>query len=165
MDNSCAKIFPGAGSSGAGVPYRRKIHYYETDKMGVVHHSNYIRWMEEARVDLLDRIGCPFTAMEEKGISVPVVSVRCRYLSPLRFDDVVEVALKLEKYTGVRMIFSYEIRHFATGRRCATGKTEHCFLNDRGRITPLASFWSEADEAFRELCQGTAAPAPEKGSG
>ena len=55
--------------------YQHKIQYYETDKMLVTHHSNYIRWMEEARVDFLDRIGWSYMKLEELGIISPVISV------------------------------------------------------------------------------------------
>ena len=49
--------------------YGRKIQYYETDRMGIVHHSNYIRWMEEARIDALAQIGIPYDKIEAAGIS------------------------------------------------------------------------------------------------
>ena len=58
--------------------YTHKVQYYETDKMGCVHHSNYIRWMEEARVELLDRLGIGFSMMETRGIISPVVGIQCR---------------------------------------------------------------------------------------
>ena len=62
--------------------YVHKVHYYETDKMGIVHHSNYIRWMEEARVAMLDRLGVGFAKMEALGIYSPVVGVQCRFHRP-----------------------------------------------------------------------------------
>ena len=52
-------------------PYEHKVQYYETDKMGIVHHSNYIRWMEEARIDFLDQIGWNYKVMEDNGIISP----------------------------------------------------------------------------------------------
>ena len=68
---------------------RRQVTYYETDQMGAVHHSNYIRWFEEARVEFMRGIGLSYRAMEEEGVQVPVVSVSCKYRSPSTFDDVV----------------------------------------------------------------------------
>ena len=53
--------------------YGRKIQYYETDRMGIVHHSNYIRWMEEARIDALAQIGIPYDKIEAAGILIPVL--------------------------------------------------------------------------------------------
>ena len=55
-------------------PYSRRVYYYETDKMGIVHHSNYIRWFEEARVDLIEQAGLPFQLVEEEGLMTPVLS-------------------------------------------------------------------------------------------
>ena len=59
--------------------YEHKIQYYETDKMGITHHSNYIRFIEEARIDWLDRIGWSFAKLESMGLSSPVISVKCEY--------------------------------------------------------------------------------------
>ena len=56
-------------------PYEHKAQYYETDRMGIIHHSNYIRWFEEARVDFLEQIGMPFETVEARGLSSPVLSV------------------------------------------------------------------------------------------
>ena len=62
--------------------YDRVVKYYETDRMGVVHHSNYIRWFEEARVEFMRDIGLPYSHMEDEGIMVPVVTVECKYKNP-----------------------------------------------------------------------------------
>ena len=59
-------------------PYTHKVKYYETDRMGITHHSNYIRWMEEARIDLLEQIGWGLDKIEESRIVSPIVSVECR---------------------------------------------------------------------------------------
>ena len=60
--------------------YRHIVQYYETDKMGITHHSNYIRWMEEARIDFLSKIGWSYAKLEEEGIIFPVVTVECKYM-------------------------------------------------------------------------------------
>ena len=59
--------------------YQHKVQYYETDKMGIVHHSNYIRWMEEARIDFLDSIDFGFAMLESQGVISPVIGVECDY--------------------------------------------------------------------------------------
>lgn len=68
-------------------PYIHKVHYYETDQMKVAHHGNYLHWMEEARVDFLLQLGCPYDKLEEMGIISPIVSVTCNYKSPAFFND------------------------------------------------------------------------------
>ncbi len=71
--------------------FERKINYYETDKMGVVHHSNYIRFLEEARCYLLDKIELPFSLLEENGITIPVLGVNCEYKYHITFGDIIQI--------------------------------------------------------------------------
>ena len=73
--------------------YIHKVQYYETDKMGIVHHSNYIRWMEEARVAFLERIGWSFARLEESGLVSPVTEVSCKYKAPCTFADVITIKI------------------------------------------------------------------------
>ena len=82
------------------APCLHKVQYYETDQMGVVHHSNYIRWFEEARTDLLERAGLGYDKMEERGIMVPVLAVSCEYKSSVRYGESVAIIPKVEAYTG-----------------------------------------------------------------
>ena len=64
-------------------PYSRKVYYYETDKMSIVHHSNYIRMFEEARLDLMDKCGIDYAQIESLGIIMPVLEVTCKYVKSL----------------------------------------------------------------------------------
>ncbi len=110
------------------IRYARKVYYYETDKMGIVHHSNYIRYMEEARVAAMDEIGCGFRSLEEKGFSSPVVEVECRYLQPLRFDDEFTVGVRGRCSTSAVFELFYEIT--CGDALCATGRSSHCFVKN-----------------------------------
>ena len=74
-------------------PYHRKVQYYETDMMGITHHANYIRWMEEARIDFMEQIGFPYAAMEAQGIVSPVKSVSCNYQHPSTFNDEIVITV------------------------------------------------------------------------
>ena len=76
------------------MKYTHKVKYYETDKMGVTHHSNYIRWMEEARIEFLDKIGFSYYKLEEDGIMSPVIGIECDYKATTTFDDEVEIEVK-----------------------------------------------------------------------
>ncbi len=69
------------------TPYRRLVQYYETDRMGIVHHSNYIRWFEEARTDFLRNNGIVYSDLEQSGVMIPVVNVSCRFRTPARYDE------------------------------------------------------------------------------
>lgn len=113
--------------------YEHKVQYYETDRMQVVHHSNYVRWMEEARVEFLERIGASFVTLEEMGIVSPVTEISCRYVNMTRFGDTVKITACLEEFNGVKMQVSYVMENSATGEICCTARSGHCFLQD-GRI-------------------------------
>lgn len=113
--------------------YKHKVQYYETDKMQVVHHSNYIRWMEEARVEFLEKIGASFVSLEEMGIISPVIEVNCRYENMMRFGDTAEIDACLEEFGGVKMLVSYTMRNAETGEVCCEAQSRHCFL-ENGRI-------------------------------
>ncbi len=117
-------------------PYLRRVFYYETDQMAIVHHSNYIRWMEEARTDYMRKNGVDYRAVEAEGIIMPVLSVNCRYRASARYDDPVAIRTVLSSYNGVRARYRYEIRHAETGLLFAQGESEHCFL-DRNSRMPL----------------------------
>ena len=60
------------------IKYSRSVNYYETDQMGIVHHSNYIRYFEEARLHRMDEIGLSYSGLEELGVIIPVTFVDCR---------------------------------------------------------------------------------------
>ena len=110
-------------------PYERSVYYYETDKMGIMHHSNYIRIFEETRIFFLSEAGMPFPEIEARGILMPVLSVECSYLRPLRFGDVFSVELRITAFNGVRLYVEYTVRNKGTGEICAVGKSAHCFTD------------------------------------
>lgn len=110
--------------------YTHTVQYYETDKMGVTHHSNYVRWMEEARVDFLEKKGWPFARLEQEGIISPVLSVECRYKKPSRFSDHVDIEVSVLEFNGVKLKLGY--RMTLGGELICEGETGHCFVNDKG---------------------------------
>ena len=88
-------------------PYKHTVQYYETDRMGITHHSNYIRWMEEARVDFLEQAGWGYDKLEEAGIISPVTSVQCQYKESTTFRDEVEIFVAVKEFKGVRLVLEY----------------------------------------------------------
>ncbi len=133
------------------TPYERKVLYYETDKMGIVHHSNYIRWMEEARLDWMTQIGWDYKSIEDDGIIIPVLSAQAEYKTMCRFGDTVEISVKLTEYTGVRIGFSYEMKDKETGEIRCIGSTSHCLLSDRNKLLFVRKRYPEKDLLFKEL--------------
>ena len=142
-------------------PYQHNAKYYETDQMGIVHHSNYIRWFEEARIDWMKQVGLDYRAMEERGIIIPVVGVQAVYHAMTRFDDTVQITTRLESYTGVRFSFSYEVRDAHSGALRVTGRTDHCFIDAEDRPFPLKKRAPDLDACFRKLA-GMGRPADRK---
>lgn len=118
-------------------PYSHKVQYYETDGMGVVHHSNYIRWMEEARGDFLEQAGLSYAEMEKQGHFSPVLTVSCAYKSSARYGDTVLITTELTEFGSARFTHRYSIVDSITGALRATGETTHCFLNREGRPISL----------------------------
>lgn len=134
--------------------YERAVHYYETDRMDCVHHSNYIRWFEEARGFLMREGGFPYEEMEALGVVSPVLAVRAEYRSMARYGDTVVVETELAEYTGVRARFAYTVRDKATGALRCAGETNHCFLDREGRPVSLKkrlpAFHEKLAAAMRE---------------
>lgn len=127
--------------------YHHRVQYYETDKMGIVHHSNYIRWMEEARVDLLSQIGWAYDRLEEMGIISPVVSVECRYIIPTAFAQDIYIKVTTEEFRGVRLKLKYEMRN-SEGTLVCEGHSEHCFLTPEGSMIRVKTGYPELYEAL-----------------
>ena len=90
-------------------PYEHHAKYYETDQMGIIHHSNYIKWMEEARMDMMEQIGLSYKEMEAMEIISPVLSVEVEYHSMVHFDDTVVIETKVTKYNGCKLEVEYLI--------------------------------------------------------
>ncbi len=109
--------------------YKRQAAYYETDRMGIVHHSNYIRYFEEAKNAFLNEIGCDILEMENQGLIIPNVDAYARYITPIGFSDNFTVETRLTKFNGVRMAFEYTIILDKNNKIAATGHTMHCFAS------------------------------------
>ena len=109
--------------------YIREINYYETDKMGIVHHSNYIRFLEEARCRWMKELGLPMEKLEDLGYTIPTLEVNCKYLYPVTSGDVISIRPYISEYNGVRMTISYEVINTNTNDEVIKAITKHCFTN------------------------------------
>lgn len=128
--------------------YRRNINYYETDQMAIVHHSNYIRYFEEARISFMAQIGCPYDVLEREEIISPVLAVSCRYIHPVRFGETVDIRVSLTKMSKVKCAFSYEVCDSETGEVRAKGESEHGFIDRNGRPVIMQRAKPEFYERF-----------------
>lgn len=133
-------------------PYVHKVNYYETDKMGITHHSNYIRFMEEARVDFLERIGYGFETLEAQGIVSPVTNIECNYKKTTTFADKIEIKVGVLKLTPIRFSIWYEMS--CNGEVAFTGTSSHCFIDLNGRPVILEKkfpeFYNELKKYLKE---------------
>lgn len=135
------------------MSYEHKTQYYETDQMGIIHHSNYIRWFEEARVHLMDQLGFTYAQMEADGIISPVLSVSCQYKTMTHFGDTVVVETQIEKYNGIKLELSYEVRDKETGEVRCLGTSSHCFLDREGKVISLRKGWDIYHQGFQRAVE------------
>lgn len=135
------------------IDFERKINYYETDKMGVVHHSNYIRYMEEARSFWLEKIEMPFSLLEENDITIPVLGVSCDYKYHVTAGDTIVIHTFAKAYSGVRMTIGYEIKEKETGKTVLVGETKHCFTDKKLKPINLKKYAPDFSNKFQNLLE------------
>lgn len=133
--------------------YIHKVKYYETDKMGITHHSNYVRWMEEARIEFLRENNLSYKLLEKSGIISPVLAINCSYTHPTDFDDEIIIETSIKSYSGVRLEFEYVMKNSATGGEVFSGTSKHCFLGNDGKPVILKKQFPEYDKILKELCE------------
>lgn len=131
----------------------RKINYYETDRMGVVHHSNYIRYLEEARTEWLEVLNMPFDLLEKNEITIPVLGVNCTYKYHVTFGDTILIKTYAKEYTGVRMTIGYEVTDKKNGNIVLTGETKHCFTDRNLKPINLKKYAPQFHEKFLKLLE------------
>lgn len=135
------------------MTYEHKIQYYETDQMKIVHHSNYIRWFEEARTDVMERMGFGYDKMEEAGVMSPVLAVNVEYKTMSRYGESVVIDVKVKAYKGVRMTLAYIIKDKATDVIRCLGESKHCFLNMEGKPVSLKKEHPEIHQLLENLLE------------
>ncbi|MDR3350685.1 MAG: acyl-CoA thioesterase [Prevotellaceae bacterium] len=105
-----------------------RVQYYDTDRMGVVHHSNYIRYFETGRTEFIRACGIPYARIEAEGVLMPVISVECRCFLPACYDEVLTVRTKISGEITARICFAYEIYNESAQLVC-TGSTTLAFID------------------------------------
>ena len=115
--------------------YKHEVKYYECDRMGVTHHSNYVRFMEEARVDWLYQLGFGFDKIEAENVFSPVITISCEYKHPTTFKDIIEIEVNISKMTEMKFEFEYTMR--VAGKVVCIGHSSHCFI-ENGRPVAIS---------------------------
>jgi len=131
--------------------YIHKVNYYETDKMGITHHSNYIKWMEEARINFLDQIGFQYSKLENNGIFSPVIGIECDYKKTTTFDDEIIINVEIKEFKGVKLIIKYTMYDTKTNDLVLIGISKHCFVNKDGKPIALKKVFPLFDEKLKKL--------------
>lgn len=121
--------------------------YYETDQMGIIHHSNYYRYFEVARTDYLkDIIGMTYKDIENAGVRMPLTETHCKYKTPALYDDEITITTTVRDMTVVRITFDYVITREKDGALIAEGVTVHAFTNIENRPINLKKFTKDLYE-------------------
>jgi acyl-CoA thioester hydrolase len=118
--------------------HRLRVRFCETDAMGVVHHASYLAYLEEARVEYLRALDRPYDRLRADGIEFPVVEAALQYRRPLRFDDVVDVAVMVGSAGAATFQMNYLVA--CDGQASATGVTVHGVVDERGRPIRLPAW-------------------------
>lgn len=113
-------------------PYTHVVRYYECDRMGITHHSNYIRFMEEARIDWMDQLGFGFERMEAEGVVSPVMAISCLYKRTTTFKDEVQIEVKVKEMSALKISFAYTMK--VGDAIVCTATSTHCFLENNRPI-------------------------------
>lgn len=133
-------------------PYVRKTHYYETDQMGIIHHANYIYWMEEARVDFMEQMGFGYDRAVSTGIDFALLSISCEYKSMVRFGDTVNIQVSISALTASKMTVQYKMTDAATGQLRTVGESTHCYFDaNKKRPVSLKKVLPELYDLFASL--------------
>ncbi len=112
-----------------------RVIYADTDAMAVAYHTNYIKWFEVGRSELLRSIGYPYARMEREGVLLPVAECNCKYKAPAVYDDMLEITARLAAIKGATITLDYEIRRQDTQELLCTGFTKHAVTD--GSFKPI----------------------------
>lgn len=132
-----------------------RVHFYDTDLMGVVHHSNYIRWFETGRVEYLRSIGITLEEMLKDKILFPITEIKAKYFRPAHFDEELELEINALALTKVKMEFNYKIRRKGEEEILVSGYSQNVFTDmNTGKIIRLPDkYFLKLDNAMlEEMC-------------
>ena len=131
--------------------YQHFVQYYETDKMGITHHSNYIRFMEEARLDFFKKLGFDYLEFEKMGLVSPVIGLNnTRFKRSSTVGDTIDIEVSVKAYNSIILTMHYVMKVKDTV--ILEGDSDHCFLNKEGKMLPLGEKkFPELDKKLKDL--------------
>ena len=131
-----------------------RVRFVETDLMGVVHHSNYLRWFEMARVEYLRTADVLLPDLIADGILFPITDVQCKYRQSAYFDEKIRVEARLVDFSRAKLCFAYRVVRETDNVLLAEGTTQNVFTDDKGRIIRLPQLYFDRIEAVRQAENG-----------
>lgn len=120
-----------------------RVRYAETDRMGLLHHANYLVYFEQARTDLLRGLGTNYRDLEDQGYFLVITKVDVKYKRPAHYDDVLTIRTTVVKTSPVRLEHKYEVFDPA-GDLCCEGATTLACVNGEGKIQPMPAWLTQA---------------------
>ena len=115
-----------------------RVRYAETDRMGLLHHANYLVYFEQGRTELLRSRGLTYKELEDQGFLLVLTKVEVRYRSPARYDDLLKLRTSVVRTTAVRIDHRYEL--FRDGTLLAEGSSTLACVDRDGRLQELPAF-------------------------
>ena len=128
-----------------------RVQYYETDMMGIVHHSNYVRYFETARTEFIREKGIPYEQIEAQGILIPILEVKAEYKTPAVYDEVLSLSCRLAELTFASFRIEYEVRNAETGQLHATGWSRQAFTDKNLRPVAIRKAAPEVYKLFNKV--------------
>ena len=129
---------------------RYRVIYGDTDRMGYVYNSNYLRWFEIGRAELFRFLGLTYMEIESKGIFMPLSEVFCKFTTPVKYDDLILIDTTLDTNIRAGMKFDYRILSEDSHTTHAKGYTKHACVDDSGRVVRPPEFLKEVTRKFDE---------------
>jgi acyl-CoA thioester hydrolase len=120
------------------------VRYAETDAMGIVHHSVYIVYFEEARSHYSREMGAPYADFERSGYWLTVAEVQARFIVPTRYGQQIAARCWIDDLKNRTITFGYEIVDAASGQVCVTGRSHHVCINHAGQVCRVPDQWAAA---------------------
>lgn len=132
-----------------------RVIYADTDAMGIVYHTNYLKWFEIGRTELMRKMGVIYAKLEADGYNLPLTEVRCHYLAPARYDDIILIETKIGYFRRANVKFEYIIWNEKKDNILVEGYSVHAFTNNRGKMVKPPKEIAEKFKESMERLNGT----------
>lgn len=113
--------------------FKTRVYYYDTDKMGVIYHSNYLKWMEIGRTEYFRDMPISYDDIEKMGYILAIRKVDIEYINSAKYDDIIEIVVEVKKINNIKIEFYYEMYDEQNILK-AKGTTVNVFIDNEGNL-------------------------------